>query len=69
MEGIMLKDKHYAMLGSLVKKYVGLDEDKRFNNVSVGQAVEEFYKIVEGEAMRDARDEANGKNILDNVKN
>jgi hypothetical protein len=65
----MLKDRHYEMLGGMVKKYVGLDKDNRFHNLAVGQAVEEFYKIIEIEAMRDARDEVNGKNILDKVKN
>lgn len=65
----MLKDKHYALLGNLVKKYMGLDTDKKFQNIAVGQAVEEFYRLVEGEAMRDARDEVNGKKIVDKVKN
>lgn len=57
----MLKEKHYALLGNLVRRYMGVDKDSPLRNTDVGQAVVEFYKLVELEAERDARDEANGK--------
>jgi hypothetical protein len=56
----MYSEKHYELLSSNVKRYLE-NVPESLTKVELGKAINLIVEMVEREAMRDARDVANGK--------
>ena len=53
--------KHYAMLGSNIRRVIESTRFTDLNDEMVGRMLEQYVTMVQQEAERDARDKVNGK--------
>lgn len=53
------KERHLVLLGRLVRIYMGIEQNSVRTDEKIGVATLDFVRMVQNEAMRDAREEKN----------